>query len=51
MSKLQAVLPDFLMVAGAASLSYGAWLAWSPAGFLVAGGLAIAAGITMARAG
>ncbi|MFF5004677.1 hypothetical protein ACFY3G_17825 [Streptomyces phaeochromogenes] len=29
-------------VAGAGLASYGAWLAWSPAGFMTAGGLVLA---------
>jgi hypothetical protein len=43
-------LPDVLLVAGSASVSYGAWVAWPPAGFLVAGALLIIAGIQIARA-
>lgn len=42
-------LPDVLMIAGAGSLSYGAWSAWQPAGFLVAGALLIVAGLQIAR--
>jgi hypothetical protein len=41
-------LPDVLLIAGAASVSFGAWLAWHPAGFLVAGALCIYAGIKTA---
>lgn len=43
------LLPDVLMVAGAAVISYGAWLIYSPAGFLVGGCFALAAGILAAR--
>lgn len=43
-------IPDVLLVAGAGSVSYGAWLAWEPAGFLVAGLLALVAGVKLARA-
>jgi len=43
-------LPDVLLMLGAGSLAYGAWLAWAPAGWLVAGVLLIAAGIQIARA-
>jgi len=43
-------LPDLLLVAGAASVAYGAWLAWSPAGYLVAGALAILAGLKIGAA-
>lgn len=39
------------MVAGGLGVSYGAWLVYSPAGFIVAGMLAMAAGLTVARAG
>ena len=39
------VIPDVLLIVGAASVAYGAWLAWVPAGFLVAGALVIAAGL------
>lgn len=45
-----AMLPDGLMVGGAAALAYGAWLAYAPAGFIVAGTLAIVAGCMVARA-
>lgn len=43
------LLPDVLMVAGAAVISYGAWLIYPPAGFLVGGGFALVAGILAAR--
>lgn len=43
-------LPDVLMILGGASVSYGAWSAWPPAGWLVAGALLIIAGIQTARA-
>jgi len=49
-SFLLSILPDALMIIGAASLSYGAWLAYPPAGFVVAGCLAILAGIKIAGA-
>jgi hypothetical protein len=41
------LLPDVLLVAGALSVSYGAWLAWHPAGFIVLGGMAIYAAIKL----
>ena len=47
---LLSILPDVLMIIGAASISFGAWLAYQPAGFVVAGAMAIAAGINIARA-
>lgn len=43
------IVPDTLMIAGAAGLSYGAWLIYEPAGFLVAGLLVLVAGILSAR--
>jgi hypothetical protein len=43
-------LPDVMLMAGAGCFSYGAWSAWPPAGWLVAGALLIAAGIQIARA-
>ena len=45
---LKTWLPDFLLIAGAAGLSYGAWLAWEPAGYVVIGALAILAGLKLA---
>lgn len=47
MQKILALLPDALLVAGAAGVSYGAWLAYAPAGFIVAGALAIIAGLKL----
>lgn len=44
------ILPDTLLILGAASLSYGAWSAWSPAGYLVGGALLLVAGLHLARA-
>ena len=45
---MQAV-PDLLLISGALSLSWGAWLAWPPAGYLVGGTLLIVAGLTLAK--
>lgn len=42
------LLPDALLVAGACALSYGAWLAWPPAGFMVAGVVSLTAGLKLA---
>ncbi len=42
-------LPDLLIVAGAASVAFGAWLAWPPAGYIVGGVLALLGGIKIAR--
>lgn len=47
---MKKLLPDALLLAGAGIFSYGAWLAWAPAGWLVAGALLITAGIQIARA-
>ena len=43
-------LPDALLIAGAASVSFGAWMAWPPAGFIIAGVLAIVAALKLAGA-
>jgi hypothetical protein len=50
MKKLMSLLPDALMIGGAAALSYGAWLVYPAAGFVVAGALSVAAGVLTARA-
>jgi hypothetical protein len=47
---LNKFLPDALLVVGAAGVSYGAWLAYEPAGYVVAGALAIVAGLKLAAA-
>lgn len=46
---LISILPDVLMLAGAAGLSYGAWMIYEPAGFLVGGTLVLIGGILTAR--
>lgn len=46
---LTSILPDTLMVAGAAGLSYGAWLIYEPAGYLVGGALTLIGGVLCAR--
>ena len=48
-SKLSANVPDLLMLAGAASLSYGAWLIYSPAGWITGGLLLLVAGVLASR--
>jgi len=45
------ILPDLILIAGAVSVSAGAWMAWEPAGLLALGAMLIAAGLQMARAG
>lgn len=47
---MKKLLPDVLLLLGAGSLTYGAWLAWPPAGYLVAGVMLIGGGIQLARA-
>lgn len=49
MKKLINSLPDALMIVGASAISYGAWLIYQPAGFIVAGCFALAAGVMAAR--
>jgi hypothetical protein len=46
---ITSMLPDALMVSGSAGISYGAWMVYPPAGFLVAGALLLVAGILAAR--
>lgn len=41
--------PDVLLLGGAASVSYGAWLIAPPAGFIVGGVLLIAGGVIASR--
>lgn len=50
MKKLFAsLLPDALMTAGAGAISFGAWLIYKPAGFMVAGALLLAAGVLVSN--
>lgn len=44
-----ASLPDVLLVVGACSLTYGAWLVYEPAGFITAGLLLMAGGFLASR--
>jgi hypothetical protein len=46
--RVKALAPDGLLVAGAASISYGAWLAYPPAGFILGGVLCLYAGLKLA---
>lgn len=41
-------IPDMLLIIGAIGISYGSWLAYPPAGYIVAGGMAIYAGMRLA---
>lgn len=43
------MIPDALMVGGAAAVSYGASMIYLPAGWIVGGALAIAGGALAAR--
>lgn len=51
LNKIVSLLPDALMISGGAALSYGAWLIYQPAGYIVAGILLVVAGVLSARAG
>jgi hypothetical protein len=44
---LKKIVPDVLLLAGAGSVAYGAWLAYPPAGYLVGGAFAILAGLKL----
>lgn len=50
MKRLVGVIADAMVLGGAAGLSYGAWLAWPPAGFMVAGVASLALGLALERA-
>jgi hypothetical protein len=43
--RAKALAPDALLVVGAASIAYGAWLAYPPAGFIIGGLFTLYAGI------
>lgn len=45
------MLPDALMIVGAALLSYAAWLVHPAAGYAAAGVLILSAGVLTAKAG
>lgn len=47
---LKKLIPDMLLIGGALSVSIGAWMVYSAAGPIVAGVLAIVAGIKIASA-
>ncbi len=48
MNLLKKYAPDSMIVAGAVAVSYGAWLVYDPAGFIVAGLLMAYAGLRLA---
>ncbi|WP_407280598.1 hypothetical protein U5817_09960 [Aromatoleum evansii] len=41
--------PDALMAAGAVAVSYGAWMVYAPAGWIIGGLFGIAAGVLGSR--
>lgn len=49
LAAVASVVPDGLMMAGAGALSYGAWLIYQPAGWLVGGALVLVAGVKLAN--
>lgn len=48
MRLLKNLAPDAMLVAGAAAVSYGAWLVYQPAGIIVGGAFLIYAGLRLA---
>lgn len=46
---LRGLAPDGMMLAGIAAISHGAWLIYSPAGWVVAGGFSLGFGVLLAR--
>lgn len=49
MKQLASLVPDLLMVGGAVAISFGAWMMYAPAGYVVGGLLSLVAGVIMAR--
>ena len=47
---LKKLIPDVLLILGAASVAYGSWLAYPPAGYVVGGALAIVTALKLAAA-
>lgn len=45
------IAPDLLLVGGATAISYGAWMIYPPAGFIVGGLLSISGGVLLIRGG
>lgn len=50
-SALAALVPDALVLSGAGAVTYGAWLVFAPAGFIVGGLLLVALGFAISRGG
>jgi hypothetical protein len=48
-SLLPKLLRDIAGLAAVAAISYGAWLAWPPAGYMVGGALVLAGALLSAR--
>jgi hypothetical protein len=49
LKRLRAALPELLIPAGAAAISYGAWCIYQPAGWITGGVLVLLVGIAAAR--
>lgn len=47
MQSVKLLLSDLLLVAGAASVTYGAWLVYPPAGYIVGGAMGVYAGMRL----
>jgi hypothetical protein len=46
---LPILVRDAIGLCGCGSIAFGAWLAWHPLGFIVAGGFAVAGALVSAR--
>lgn len=46
---MKSYIPDALLIAGAGLLSYGAWLVYEPAGYIVGGVLVLTQAVYLAR--
>jgi hypothetical protein len=49
MSKILVIVRDLVGLLAVASMSYGAWLVYEPAGFITGGALVLAGVIVLAR--
>lgn len=49
MSKILVVVRDLIGIMAVASMSYGAWLIYEPAGFIVGGALVLSGVVVLAR--
>jgi hypothetical protein len=50
MKALAVIARDLIGIGGAASVAYGAWMVYAPAGFIIGGILALLAAMISARA-